>query len=186
MTIPRYVVGTAAEATQILRRLARSGWHPRPGFTVPPTAGASARIVCYGRIPTQSAAQAAASAAIRGAGVVAIADALSPPGRSLITALESHGPVLLSADALPEPVVVSAVPAMNSNSTGSSGLASLLPEQRALLGRLANGETIATAAAAEYLSLRTANRRIAQARASLGVRTTREAVLVYLHQRSPD
>ena len=74
MTIPRYVVGTAAEATQILHRLARSGWHPRPGFTVPPSAGPTARIVCYGRIPTQSAAQAAASAAIRGAGVVAIAD----------------------------------------------------------------------------------------------------------------
>ena len=66
------------------------------------------------------------------------------------------------------------------------GLATLLPEQRALLGRLANGETIATAAAAEYLSLRTANRRIAQARTSLGVRTTREAVLVFLHQRRPD
>jgi DNA-binding NarL/FixJ family response regulator len=71
------------------------------------------------------------------------------------------------------------VPAIN-------GLASLLPEQRALLGRLANGETIATAAAAEYLSLRTANRRIAQARTSLGVRTTREAVLVFLHQRRPE
>ena len=65
-------------------------------------------------------------------------------------------------------------------------LANLLPEQRALLGRLANGETIATAAAAEYLSLRTANRRIAQARASLGVRTTREAVLVFIQQRRAD
>src|SRR5439155_14960086 len=64
MTIPRYVVGTAAEATQILRRLQRSGWHPRPGFTVPsPATTAGARIVLYGRIPTQSAASAAASAA---------------------------------------------------------------------------------------------------------------------------
>ena len=57
------------------------------------------------------------------------------------------------------------------------------PEQRALLERLANGETIAAAAAAEFLSLRTANRRIAQAREALGVRTTREAVLAYLRQR---
>ncbi|HKE66643.1 MAG TPA: LuxR family transcriptional regulator [Micromonosporaceae bacterium] len=186
MTIPRYVVGTAAEATQILRRLARSGWHPRPGFAVPPTAGPSARIVCYGRVPTQSAAQAAASAAIRGAGVVAIADVGSQPGRSLINALESHGPVLQSADALPEPVPVGAVPTLTAEVPSVAGLAALLPEQRALLGRLANGETIATAAAAEYLSLRTANRRIAQARASLGVRTTREAVLVFLHQRHGD
>lgn len=61
--------------------------------------------------------------------------------------------------------------------------ATLIPEQRALLRRLANGETIAAAAAAEFLSLRTANRRIAQARAVFGVRTTREAVLAYLRQR---
>jgi DNA-binding NarL/FixJ family response regulator len=70
---------------------------------------------------------------------------------------------------------------------GDSGaVALLLPEQRALLDRLANGETIAAAAAAEYLSLRTANRRIAQARDALGVRTTREAVLTYLRQRKPN
>jgi hypothetical protein len=45
------------------------------------------------------------------------------------------------------------------------------------------GDTIAAAAAAEFLSLRTANRRIAEARALFGVRTTREAVLAYLRQR---
>ena len=42
---------------------------------------------------------------------------------------------------------------------------------------------LAAAAAAEFLSLRTANRRIAEARALFGVRTTREAVLAYLRQR---
>jgi hypothetical protein len=51
------------------------------------------------------------------------------------------------------------------------------------LERLAGGETIAAAAAAEFLSLRTANRRIAEAREVLGVRTTREAVLAYLRMR---
>ncbi|MFB9238287.1 hypothetical protein ACFFWC_22470 [Plantactinospora siamensis] len=61
----------------------------------------------------------------------------------------------------------------------------LVPEQRALLNRLANGETIAAAAAAEFLSLRTANRRIAQVRHLLGVRTTRDAVRIYLRQRPP-
>ena len=66
---------------------------------------------------------------------------------------------------------------------GEVAASALLPEQRALLERLANGETIAAAAAAEFLSLRTANRRIAQAREALGVRTTREAVLAYLRQR---
>ena len=62
-------------------------------------------------------------------------------------------------------------------------MARLIPEQRALLERLADGETIAAAAAAEFLSLRTANRRIAEAREVFGVRTTREAVLAYLRQR---
>jgi DNA-binding NarL/FixJ family response regulator len=59
----------------------------------------------------------------------------------------------------------------------------LAPEQRALLDRLASGDTIAAAAQAEFLSLRTANRRIAQARQTLGVRSTREAVLIYLRLR---
>jgi DNA-binding NarL/FixJ family response regulator len=82
------------------------------------------------------------------------------------------GPVLRDPELADEP-------------TDPGARASLLPEQRALLDRLANGETIAAAAAAEYLSLRTANRRIAQARDALGVRTTREAVLAYLRQRKP-
>ncbi|WP_239088124.1 hypothetical protein [Planosporangium mesophilum] len=57
--------------------------------------------------------------------------------------------------------------------------ADLAPEQRALLERLAKGQTIAAAAQAEFLSLRTAHRRIAQARQTLDAPTTREAVLRY-------
>lgn len=59
----------------------------------------------------------------------------------------------------------------------------LSPVQRALLDRLAQGGTIAAAAAAEFLSLRTANRRIAELRALLGLASTRELVAVYLDQR---
>ena len=62
----------------------------------------------------------------------------------------------------------------------------LIPEQRALLDRLADGATIAAAAEAEFVSLRTANRRIAKARALFGVRTTREAVLAYQRKSSSD
>ena len=58
-------------------------------------------------------------------------------------------------------------------------------EQRALLDRLADGESIAAAATAEFLSLRTANRRIAAARDALGVRTTRQAVVEYARRRRP-
>ena len=35
MSTPRYVVGSAAEATGALRRLARAGWHTREGFALP-------------------------------------------------------------------------------------------------------------------------------------------------------
>jgi hypothetical protein len=63
------------------------------------------------------------------------------------------------------------------------GEAGLKPDHRALLDRLAAGDTIAAAAAAEFLSLRTANRRIAEARALFGARTTREAVVAYREAR---
>ncbi|WP_246157528.1 hypothetical protein [Catellatospora sichuanensis] len=62
-------------------------------------------------------------------------------------------------------------------------LRQLSPVQRALLDRLADGATIAAAAAAEYLSLRTANRRIADLRQELGLATTRELVAAYRSQR---
>jgi hypothetical protein len=192
VTIPRYVVGTAAEATRILHWLSRTGWHPRAGFGLPPSGSAVAnRLVLYGRVPTLSLAHVAAAAAARGVGIVAIADAADPPGRVLLAALEHLGPVHQQFE--PSPIgdpITGRVAVINGDTRVLTDearvIASLLPEQRALLGRLANGETIATAAAAEYLSLRTANRRIAQARASLGVRTTREAVLVFIQQRRPD
>jgi hypothetical protein len=192
VTIPRYIVGTAAEATRILHWLSRTGWHPRAGFGLPPSGSpVASRLVLYGRVPTLSLAQVAASAGARGVGIVAIADVAAPPGRMLLSALEQLGPVHQAFDPSPAPKANGArVAVMNGDTRVLTDearvIASLLPEQRALLGRLANGETIATAAAAEYLSLRTANRRIAQARASLGVRTTREAVLVYIQQRRPD
>ena len=59
----------------------------------------------------------------------------------------------------------------------------LSPVEKALLDRLATGSTIATAAAAEFLSLRTANRRIAELRRRAGVPTTRELVLIYRASR---
>jgi len=187
MTIPRYVVGTAAEATRILHRLSRAGWHPRAGFGVPPVGTTPpANLVLYGRAVTYAASDAAVNAASRGLALVVIADPSTPPGRALLAALEGLGPVHRGehhADVEATVPVVGLPARINGDHQAA---ASLLPEQRALLSRLANGETIATAAAAEFLSLRTANRRIAQARTQLGVRTTREAVLVFLRQRRGD
>jgi DNA-binding NarL/FixJ family response regulator len=178
-TTPRYVVSTTSEASSALRRLVRAGWRTREGFALPDPAWdvSEARLVLYGRVFDVDTAQLAVHAAARGAGVVAIADEASDVGRALLGDLRRLGPVARDPDLEP----AASLPIEATVPAGPP----LLPEQRALLDRLANGETIAAAAAAEYLSLRTANRRIAQARDALGVRTTREAVLSYLRQRRP-
>jgi hypothetical protein len=59
----------------------------------------------------------------------------------------------------------------------------LAHDQVALLERLAGGQTIAAAAAAEWMSLRTANRRVAELRAMLGLSSTREVVAAYVKTR---
>ena len=165
---PRHVVATSAEADSVLRRLAREGWTVRSGFALPDPSWdvSAARLILHGRVADDDTenVQLAVLASARGAGVVAVCDPESPAGRALIDDLTRVGPVNQGAD-------------------GTEAIANLIPEQRALLDRLASGDTIAAAAAAEFLSLRTANRRIAEARALFGVRTTREAVLAYLRQR---
>jgi DNA-binding NarL/FixJ family response regulator len=174
LTTPLYVVPSAQDATTVLRRLARDGWRTREGFAVTEAGWdvAGQRLVLFGRVSDVDTGRLAVLAAARGAGVVAITDPGTDVGRLLAADLARIGPVRLDPDEEPEP----------EQAAGDSVLP-LSPEQRALLDRLAGGETIAAAAAAEFLSLRTANRRIAQARAALGVRTTREAVLAYLRHR---
>ena len=175
MTTPRYVVASTTEATAALRRLARAGWHTREGFALTEQAWdvSDHKMALFGRVSDLDTAELAVHAAARGAAVVAITDAGSDVGRALLADLARIGPVTRDPEA--------EVAGEDTDST----ISALLPEQRALLERLANGETIAAAAAAEFLSLRTANRRIAQAREALGVHTTREAVLAYLRMRRP-
>ena len=164
--VPRQVVGSGTDAETVLRRLARDGWTTRAGFALPDQAWdvTGAKLVLHGRITDPDTVQLAVLAAARGAGIVAVCDPETPVGRALVDDLSRLGPVLLGVGE-------------------AEKAADLIPEQRALLDRLAAGDTIAAAAAAEFLSLRTANRRIAEARALYGVRTTREAVLAYLRQR---
>jgi DNA-binding CsgD family transcriptional regulator len=165
---PRHVVATTGDADTVLRRLRRDGWTVREGFALPAADWdvTAARLVLHGRITDQDTLQLAVLAAARGAGIVAVCDTESALGRALLDDLHRLGPVSQGGD-----------------NGSADAVADLIPEQRALLDRLANGDTIAAAAAAEFLSLRTANRRIAEARALFGVRTTREAVLAYLRQR---
>ncbi|MFB9446502.1 LuxR family transcriptional regulator [Dactylosporangium vinaceum] len=171
---PRYVVASGADATAVLRRLARAGWTTREGFALTDQAWdvTDARLALYGRIADSDTAELALYAAARGAGIVAISDTTADIGRALLADLARIGPVTTDPDA-----------DLGTEPADDAGGPVLAPEQRALLERLAGGETIAAAAAAEFLSLRTANRRIAEAREVLGVRTTREAVLAYLRMR---
>ncbi|WP_018352783.1 hypothetical protein [Longispora albida] len=169
MNRPRYLVGTGADAAAVLRRLARDGWRTRESFALPEAAWdvSDARLVLFGRVADADAVRMAVLAAARGAGIVAVVDLECDLGRALLADLSRVGPVVRGAEEAPADELP------------------LSDEQCQLLERLASGETIAAAAAAEYLSLRTANRRIAQARDALGVATTREAVLAYIrHRRS--
>jgi DNA-binding CsgD family transcriptional regulator len=169
---PRYVLGGPTDATAVLRKLTRAGWRTREGFALPEPSWdvATARLVLFGRVPDLDTATLVVQAAARGAGIVAITDAAAALGRALVDDLRRLGPVHLDP---------------GSDGNRADVFTQLIPEQRALLQRLANGETIAAAAAAEFLSLRTANRRIAQARDLLGVRTTREAVMAFLQRSQP-
>ena len=171
---PRYVVASGTDATAVLRRLARLGWTTREGFALTERDWdvSQSKLVLFGRVADADTAELALLAAARGAGVVAIADLTGEIGRALLADLVRIGPVATDPD----------IEHGTEDTTDPAGT-QLAPEQRALLERLASGETIAAAAAAEFLSLRTANRRIAEARDALGVRTTREAVLAYLRMR---
>ncbi|UWP78486.1 LuxR family transcriptional regulator [Dactylosporangium fulvum] len=171
---PRYVVASGGDATAVLRRLARAGWTTREGFALTDQQWdvSESRLALFGRVTDADTAELALLAAARGAGIVAISDVTGDIGRALLADLGRIGPVSTDPDA-----------ELGTAAEPAAGGPQLAPEQRALLERLAGGETIAAAAAAEFLSLRTANRRIAEAREVLGVRTTREAVLAYLRLR---
>lgn len=161
--LPLHVVPTGSDADTIVRRCAAAGWKAHRGFALLDQSWdlTERRLVVHGSVTDEHTASQAVLAAARGAGVVAVAG-----GRialALAADLRRVGPLgLTPGKAEPD-----------------DGL-DLDLEQRALLNRLAAGSTIAAAAEAEFVSLRTANRRIAAARSSLGVKTTREAVMIYI------
>lgn len=172
--VPLYVVPNHGAASAVVRRLARSGWSVQDGFVLPsePWDLHTSKLVVSGDVRDADDVPAAVLAAARGAGVVVVADPAKPAARDLVADLSRIGTVRTDPGAAePEP-------------SGSAAEGpELTVEQRALLDRLAEGESIAAAAEAEFLSLRTANRRIAAARAALGARTTREAVVEYVRRR---
>lgn len=162
---PRVVLPPDGDLAGTARNLSGQGWRVHPGFNLPaePWDVSGRRIVVAGPARSAEAAQAALLCAVRGAGVVVTLDPRSPWAATFVADLARLRPADRSTE-LAEDVALST-------------------EQRALLDLLAEGHSIAQAARRLYLSLRTANRRVAEARAILGVSSTREAVLAYVRLR---
>jgi len=165
-TPPYLLLPPAADLDAPAADLVRRGWRLHRGLEPPaePWDLKPARVVAVGPVPDEAAAEAALLCAVRGAGLVIAVDPAAPWAADLRADLDRLAPAAAEAPT-PEP----AHP--------------LSAEQREILDLLAEGHSIAAAARLRYLSLRTANRRVAEAREALGVATTREAVVAYARLR---
>jgi hypothetical protein len=146
-----------AKALDLARtRMRAEGWSVQDGFDLPAAAWkVEASTVCAGTVATEADEVAALLAALRGASLlVAIVD--EQERNRFIGDLTHIGPVRRLTE------------------TGDPHF--LHPEGAALLAALAGGHSIESAARRVGMSRRTAYRRLARARAMLGVRTNAAAV----------
>lgn len=164
---PHVVLPAGADLDAATRPLTAKGWLPRVGFTAPaePWDLGRPRHLAVGAIRSEADAAAALLVAVRGAGVVVSVDEQQPWASGFLADLGR----IASADR-----------------EHTSTMVELTDEQRRLFDLLGSGASIAEAARVLYLSLRTANRRIAEARASFGAKTTSEAVVAYIRMRDTE
>jgi hypothetical protein len=158
MTIPLWVTDRAAAPSTEQDRLTANGWRCDDGFDLPPQPWdlTDRRWVRAGTVDDDAALAAAVLAAARGVGLV-------------VGCPDEDRRALLRDD-------LSRIGTVELVELGPDPLAVLDDDQRALLAALAAGASVGAAADALHLSTRTAERRLAAARRSLGVRTTAEAV----------
>ena len=164
MAEPPYVVlPLSADLDPAIRRAAAQGFRPQRGFAFAdePWDLAATRQVAVGTVASTDEAERALLLAIRGAGLIVTVDTEAPWAAGFVADVQRL--------AAPAPAVGADLP--------------LSPEQRQILDLLADGASIASAATILFLSLRTANRRVAEARAALGVTSTSEAVIAYVRLR---
>lgn len=148
------VEGSELDLRVAVHELEGAGWRLEPGFGPPHREG---RIVRSGTIHTAVDAAAALVAALAGQGLVARTLASRDVVDRLIDDLRRLGPV--------------------DHRMGRAQAAPDIPsEARAILGLLAEGESLGEAAATLGISRRTADRRLAVARQALGAKRTTEAV----------
>jgi DNA-binding CsgD family transcriptional regulator len=155
--MPRFIVledADAGAAQAAIAELAGDGALIERSWRVP----RGRTTVCVGRIANVDDAGRAVLAAVRGARLVISADAPRDVIDQLCDDLRRLGDLDHRVGQSPAPV--------------------LSVEQRALLAQLLAGATLGQAARTLHLSRRTADRRLAAARAALGARTTAEALRV--------
>lgn len=154
------IEGSQQAATPVVALLETGGWAISKGFRLPMADWLVGGVVCVGAVTSATDAALAVLAAVRGAGLVVSVSAREEVIELLVDDLWRIGPV----DYWP------------GNESGP--LRSLTVEQWCLLELLARGRTLTEAAGILHLSRRTADRKLAAARVSLGAKSTAEAVLV--------
>lgn len=168
MKIPLVVAVGRSAATEAIADAVRSGFTVLSGWEPAgePWDLSAARVVFTGRVRDTAAAAAAVLVAVRGGGVIAV-DVEPTILPTFAEDLRRVGPVEYRLG----------------TARDSRGLDS---EQQQLLTLLAGGSTVSQAARTLHLSRRTATRRLAAARATLGVATTAEALIVTRRHASPE
>lgn len=152
---PLVVVEASAQAfAHALREVEAAGWQIVHGWR------AARGAVCAGAVRHPRDAAEAVLAAVAGAGVVAHAETDRELVDRLVDDLRRFGPVDHRTAEPPQ------VPL-------------LTRDEQELLGLLMDGMTLGAAARQLHLSRRTADRRLASARRTLGVATTAEALVAF-------
>jgi hypothetical protein len=155
---PLVVVEGPTESVLAAVADARSaGWRVRPGWAAP--ADATADLVLTGDVASGADARAAVLTVMAGLGVIVHATADRDIVDVLCDDLRHLGPL--------------------DHRVGADPGSRLGPEDRGMLELLAEGMTLGQAASRLHLSRRSADRRLASARAALGVGTSGEAVMAY-------
>jgi DNA-binding NarL/FixJ family response regulator len=165
---PLILVEDHEHLADVAAELTEAGWSVRDGFLLHEQAWSVSgmRPVCQGAVATADDAAAALLAAARGAGILAAVSDRDTQAR-LFEDLGRIGPVQLR------------------RRESNDRAARLTPEHRELLELLAGGASLNDAARMLNYSVRTVERRLAAARAALGVTTTAEALML-LNGRPPD
>lgn len=148
------IEGSELDLRRALQEIVAAGWRLEPGFGPPHSHGP---VVRSGTIATAADAASALVAALAGQGVVARSAAPRQVMDRFIDDLRRLGPVEH------RPGRGQAEPDVE-------------PQARAILGLLAEGQSLGEAAAILGISRRTADRRLARGRHALGAKRTTEAI----------